>query len=337
MVLVNIDETPIYKQLQPRKGYVIRTETRNNRLCYARVPLRDRRGQATLVGCIVNDPVLQRKMPQFLFTNDRLVTAAEKEKLATLAAPIRWVKGSKGWVTASAMNMLCTAYRKAVRSERPKAEIVLFMDCATIHTAENVLMHCSRLGLHPCLIPGGMTHLCQPLDTHVFASFKKNLADLQEKSRGEHPLGILAGSQWIEVLCRSIKSTIVEKDWSTAFSDNGLSVLFDCMRPRLMQLFQVHVPLPPGPPDDRDIEMILGRKRALLRDQVLRASTRAAARKIALRLPASARLPSAGPAAAASGAASSSSSAALPPLPPPADLPPSQSSVARLTRAGSRY
>ena len=80
VVLVNIDETPVYKQLQPRKGYVIRTETRNNRTCYARVPLRDRRGQSTLVGCVVNDPVLQSKMPQFLFTNDRLVNAAERWK-----------------------------------------------------------------------------------------------------------------------------------------------------------------------------------------------------------------------------------------------------------------
>ena len=111
VVLVNIDETPVYEQLQPRKGYVIRTETRNNRLCYARVPLRDRRGQSTLVGCVVNDPVLQSKMPQFLFTNDRLVNAAEKAELATLAEPIRWVKGSKGWNTANAMTMLCTAYR----------------------------------------------------------------------------------------------------------------------------------------------------------------------------------------------------------------------------------
>ena len=189
VVLVSIDETPIYKQVQPRKGYVIRTETRNNRLCYARVPLRDRRGQATLVGCVVNDPVLQSKMPQFLFTNDRLVTAAEMEELATLAAPIRWVQGSKGWNTANAMTMLCTAYRRAIRSERPKAEIVLFMDCATMHTAENVLTHCSRLGLHVCLMPGGMTSLCQPLDTHVFAIFKKTLADLQEKRRGEDAFG----------------------------------------------------------------------------------------------------------------------------------------------------
>ena len=90
VVLVNIDETPVYKQLQPRKGYVIRTETRNNRTCYARVPLRDRRGQSTLVGCVVNDPVLQSKMPQFLFTNDRLVNAAEKVELANLPEPIRW-------------------------------------------------------------------------------------------------------------------------------------------------------------------------------------------------------------------------------------------------------
>ena len=337
VVLVNIDETPVYKQLQPRKGYVIRTETRNNRTCYARVPLRDRRGQSTLVGCVVNDPVLQSKMPQFLFTNDRLVNAAEKVELANLPEPIRWVKGSKGWNTAGAMTMLCTAYRKAIRSVRPNAQIVLFMDCATIHTAENVLMHCSRLGLHICLIPGGMTNLCQPLDTHVFALFKKTLADLQEMERGRHAFGMLSGTQWIEILRRCIWSTLVTRSWSSAFTDNGMDISLENLRPRIQQLLQVHMPMPPGPPDDRDVEMVLGRKRQNFTERVLRVSTRAAERKRILRLPASARLPSAGFAAAASSGAASSSSAALPPLPPPAEFPPPDAAPARFTRAGSRY
>ena len=322
VVLVNIDETPIYKQLQPRKGYVIRTETRRNRLCYARIPLRDRRGQATLVGCIVNDPDLQSKMPQFLLTNDKLVSAAEKAELATLAAPIRWIMGTKGWVTANAMTQLCTAYRRAIRSERPNAEIVLIMDCATIHTADNVLTHCSRLGIHNCLVPGGMTNLCQMLDTHAYALFKKDLSERQEKARGEHPLGILDGSSWIHVLCQSIRSTLVDRNWAYAFAENGMGLSLETLRPRLAQLLQVHIPLPPGPPDELDIETILGRKRELIREKLLRASIRALARKRALRLPAAARLPPARPFARAVAGAASSSSAAVPPLPPPADPPP---------------
>ena len=165
-----------------------------------------------------------------------------------------------------------------------------------------------------------MTSLCQPLDTHVFAIFKKTLADLQEKRRGEDAFGILSGSQWIDILCRCIRCTIVDRNWSSAFADNGMDLSLEHLRPRLVQLLQVHLPVPSGPPDDIDMEMILGRKRERLREQVLRASSRAAQRKRALRLPASARLPSAGPAAAASSGAASSSSAALPPLPPPAEL-----------------
>ena len=198
-------------------------------------------------------------------------------------------------------------------------------------------MHCSRLGLHICLIPGGMTNLCQPLDTHVFALFKKTLADLQEMERGRHAFGMLSGTQWIEILRRCIWSTLVTRSWSSAFTDNGMDISLENLRPRIQQLLQVHMPMPPGPPDDRDVEMVLGRKRENFTERVLRVSTRAAERKRVLRLPASARLPSAGCAAAASSGAASSSSAALPPLPPPAEFPPPDAAPARFTRAGSRY
>ena len=182
-----------------------------------------------------------------------------------------------------------------------------------------------------------MTNLCQPLDTHVFALFKKTLADLQEMERGRHAFGMLSGTQWIEILSRCIRSTLVTRNWSSAFTDNGMNISLENLRPRLLQLLQVHMPMPPGPPDDRDVELVLGRKRERFRERVLRASTRVAGRKRALRLPASARLPSAGPAAAASSGAARSSSSALPPLPPPAEFPPPDAAPARLTRAGSRY
>ena len=147
----------------------------------------------------------------------------------------------------------------------------------------------------------------------------------------------MIGSDWIKILSRSIKSTLVDRSWSTAFAENGMAASFESLRPRTTELVCVHFPLPPGPPDELDIETIVGRKRERLREQVLKASLRAVQRAVPLRLPASARLPSAGPAASVSTGAASSSSSARPPLPPPADLPPSHGAIARMTRSGSQY
>ena len=78
VVCINIDETPVYRQLQPRKGYVVMLHKKNNLSVYSRVPLRDRRGQSTLLGCICDDPEVQKVLPQFVLTNDKNLTRAEK-------------------------------------------------------------------------------------------------------------------------------------------------------------------------------------------------------------------------------------------------------------------
>ena len=85
---VNIDETPVYQQLQPSKGNVVMLVQKLDRSCYARVPLRERRGQSTLLGCIVDTPELQSSMPQFILTNDTKLTRLEKAQMLSLPLPI---------------------------------------------------------------------------------------------------------------------------------------------------------------------------------------------------------------------------------------------------------
>jgi hypothetical protein len=339
VVCINIDETPVYRQLQPRKGYVVMLHKKNNLSVYSRVPLRDRRGQSTLLGCICDDPEVQKVLPQFVLTNDKNLTRAEKTALASLPAPLSWVVGTKGWVSATIMNSLLTMIRRAVRIKRPHAEILLYMDSATIHLAAPVLLHCSRLGLHPCFVPAGLTYLCQPLDSHVFASFKRMLAELQERARGDNLLGIMPAGAWIGTVVRSVQAILVEKDWSAAFAGNGMHSSWLHLRPRISALLAGRLPLPRRRLTNDELAVLMGRKSTYLGEMVYRAALRLVERPVLImplplgRLP---RAPPGGDGRRIAGAAGSSSG--LPPLPPPAEMPPEDVHVPfRRTRSGMLY
>lgn len=341
VVCVNVDETPIYRQHQPRKGYVVTSQKKRDLAAYARVPLRDRRGQATMLGCLVDDPELQRYMPQFFLTNHKTTTRAEKTKLSVLPPPLQWVHPSTGWVTASILKQLLTRIRRAVREKRPGAEVVLFMDCATIHIADDVLLHCSRLNIHLALIPAGLTYLLQPLDSHVFAAFKRELSETQEHLRGLNADGMLEARAWVDSVSSAVWKTFVEKEWSHSFAENGMLQHWSSLRARIQNLLLgCRFPLALREPNDEELATLVGRRRTKLADLVYRTSRRLVHRPVLLLAPPLARLPPAPPGLRHGSAASSSGGLALPPppLPPPGHPPPDElDSMPRLTRSGSRY
>lgn len=342
VVLVNIDETPVYKQMQPRKGYVIQANLKRGATCYSRVPVKDKRGMSTALGCIVNVPELQPYMPQFILTKDTVMSKKEKELLASLAEPVRWVPGTKGWVSADNLKPLLTQIRKAIRFRRPNAVIVLCIDCAPVHTTHSTLTHCSRLGLHVLLLPGGLTWLLQPLDSHVFAAFKKKLAEVQEAKRGRELSGIMPPNAWVGLLGDAIHSVLVNQTWHKSFEQNGMSPGWEHCRTRILASAQPHLPLPPArPPSVDELDMMLGTKRMDFRKLVLQSSLRATALEASRRRPLilrpRARLP---PMARHTVTASGSAivrtggplPGPLPPLPPPVIAEPE-----RLLRSGSTY
>ena len=198
--------------------------------------------------------------------------------MLSLPLPIRWVKGTSGWMFAGVLRQLITAIRKAIRTKKPNAEILLYMDCASIHTARAVLQHCSVLGIHVCLIPGGLTYLCQPLDSHVFALFKRKLSEDQEIQRANDPTGTLPPGEWIHSLSRSIQQVLVDKQWSAAFGANGMLANWSTLRRRVGEIVQPHLPLPLRLPTEEELDCLLGRKRVFLGNDVFRSSKRLAER-----------------------------------------------------------
>ncbi len=61
------------------------------------------------------------------------------------------------------------------------------MDALAAHIAEPVLRAASDAGIWVIFVPAGMTHLLQPLDTDVFAAYKRRLRQIYAEHRVDSP------------------------------------------------------------------------------------------------------------------------------------------------------
>ena len=273
-VFVNLDETPMAKQMAARRGYVCHLIGTLDSDWHARIATRDTRSHATLMAAVCDDALLQQQLPQLLLTKDKTLTRAEKRALANLPLPVRWLSGTTGWMTSSILKQVFTIYRRAIRAVRPNAEIVMVFDVAPQHVTHEVFMHLNRLGLHTLLIPAGMTWLLQPLDTHVFSTLKRSLHDRQTRGRAASPLGILPPCRWIQIAGEAITEVLVERDWTHSLRGNGLHAHIVPLRPTLASCVHDVVPVLAVPLTSAQMKDLLNRPTMDRRDACLRYSMR---------------------------------------------------------------
>ena len=342
-VFVNLDETPMAKQMAARRGYVCHLIGTLDSDWHARIATRDTRSHATLMAAVCDDALLQKHLPQLLLTKDKTLTRAEKTALAHLPLPVRWLSGTTGWMTSSILKQVLTIYRRAIRAVRPNAEIVMVFDVAPQHVTHEVFMHLNRLGLHTLLIPAGMTWLLQPLDTHVFSTLKRSLHDRQTRGRALSPLGILPANSWIQIAGAAIKEVLVDRDWTHSLRGNGLHAPVVPMRLTLATFFQKVVRLLADPLKSAQMKDLLKRPTMDRCDPCLPYSMRVlegraavpAARVVPVVLRRLMRLPRRVPAAAVEAVPAVAAAAGASGSDDP--VPPDPGAAVRRTRSGGLY
>ena len=80
IVSINIDETPLVRQMMNRRGYALETAGHMEQEWHARITTRGSRSHATLLAAVTACPELQRYLPQFVLTKDIVLTKADKDK-----------------------------------------------------------------------------------------------------------------------------------------------------------------------------------------------------------------------------------------------------------------
>ena len=327
MCLVNLDETSVSFAESRRCGNVVRARRGSlTSLFYERISRRETHGHLTLVGLLSADPEWQGFMPQLLLTKDKSLSVAEKAALGRLQRPVYWLPGTDGWVTRENLPHVLTVIRRHIHHHLPHHEIVVLLDCAAQHVNFDVINHAGRLRIHLLFIPGRLTWLLQPLDTHVFAKFKRKLHDLQAEARAEAEDGTLPRTAWVGLLQTAIKEILVERSWGHAFTQNGIVPLADGnVRARIFDACNAYIEPRPVAPTDDDFQMVFNRRIPNVSRRVLSRAN---------------HLVAAGAPSLPSGV--DAEGEALPPLPPPLEAPPPElegpiSSRTRLRRASSVF
>jgi len=276
VLVLNLDETAISRGMAPRRGHVVPHRAPRARQRFARIALREQRGHMSYVSVIVDNPAAQRLMPQTFLVNGKRVTRADRAALRALESPLIAAMDEKGWVSADNFAPVLTSLRRACRAANPRAVILLVMDCATQHTARKVLAHLARLAVLVLLVPAGLTWLLQPLDSHVFNGFKREVYRLQVNARAASPTGALLPGAWIEVAAQAARSHIIDRDWSGVMESNGLRGPVPSLRQRILDLLPDALPLPLRPPSEAELRALLGRPGAGMRARLLAVADRTA-------------------------------------------------------------
>jgi hypothetical protein len=280
------------------------TATKNS-LFYERIARRETHGHLTLVALLCADAAMQRYLPQMLLTKDGGLLSTEKNALRRLEPPVFWIPGTDGWVTRDNLPHLLNIIRRHILHHLPHHEIVLLLDCAAQHVNTQVIAHAARLRMHLLFVPGKTTWLLQPLDTHVFATFKRTLHRLQIDARAATPDGILERSAWVNLLDQTIREVLVDRTWSHSFEQNGYGRdPTGAARAKIYDACNSGLEITPAPPTENDLALVFGRRIPNVTRRVLAS---------ALRLQAADAL--------ALEAGASVVDEALPPLPPPAEPP----------------
>lgn len=255
-IVVNMDETMLSNVKSFKHG--VRGADTTRRALESR-PRERALPRTSLLACIASDPAVQSALPQLRLQKsdpDVMPSLALRQAHSAAEAPVSTMYGTGGWVTSRIMTLWLGRLLRAVRSRCPECALVVVLDCCPSHMSDDTLKAAERLGIDLVFVPARLTWLLQPLDTHVFAIFKRSLRQAEFDTKVALGKTTLTPLERVEMQGRVIRSTFVERTWSEIMVRAGATGDVISMRPRLRNVLEGQ-DLGPSPPTAAELSDLL--------------------------------------------------------------------------------
>ena len=142
-----------------------------------------------------------------------------------------------GWMDTAKCCRIVSLLASALAKAAPERQAILLMDALHCHFAKQVLMACRRHGILVCIVPASCTSFLQPLDTDVFARYKRYLSSAMHAMSLELPNGAIPPRGIIQCVQDTIQAILEGIDWAPVFRKSGFPWNPDILRPSLRTLF----------------------------------------------------------------------------------------------------
>lgn len=209
IVVINMDETSIRLAYNKRRGTVglpTRWDAINPATLAENMSTGSTHGAVTYCAFICDNEEVQRCLPQVIIARTKFFTQA-MERLAGFILPANvdiWLEQTSSWVTAFVFERLLRRLNESLREFRDRFNFILVVDALRSHINAAAAALVYELGLILILIPGRLTWLLQPLDTHYFAGLKASLVAKFCAARLQQPNGELPKLVWLQLLVTTI-------------------------------------------------------------------------------------------------------------------------------------
>ena len=219
LLLISLDETSVSFAPDTGKGLVV---IRSARTAKAFDKKQDARTTVTYVALVCDGDSMQERMPHFIITSKAKATLAQMHALhASFQSNVHIWRGEKSsWNNSKLMQRILVLIHKAVANKHD-VQPVLILDVAPCHITQQVMQKARSLGVWLVYVPGQVTFLNQPLDTHCFSSFKTWLRRRYEELRSTSADCVVNRLQWLRTLQKAKESFFDQRSWTGAFQDTG--------------------------------------------------------------------------------------------------------------------
>lgn len=224
-LVINMDETSICLY-QAQKGFVVSTAaswwTGKKRVAAADVNQSTKRKYISALTFICDDVEYQPLMPQIILCSDSYLTVADYDNLKTfMPGNVILVRAASSWNNGPLLAEVARLLAYILVPYHSKVSPILMLDAARQHLERRPTMAFKFYGIALALVPASMTWLLQPLDTHVFHTFKMTLRKQCDHSKLSAGLAQLPVRQIIHAIVKTLETTVMSRDHSSAFRDTG--------------------------------------------------------------------------------------------------------------------
>ena len=229
LLFINLDETYVQYYQGLFKGNMAVTKKQwpvTQRPLSQRASRNQLRMGLTHVGLICDEPLVQPLLPQVLIASDSVLTMTVWRAIMPLLPNWMYlIRMPSKWITQDCMVWIINLIGWSLRAVAHLYDLVLSMDVLGLHYVGKVIAAARVNGIRLHFIPGKLTWLLQPLDTHVFSLYKRYLKKIASDFRATNEDAQITVNQWLLFIRETIDKILIQRNNTSSFRQNGFGDL----------------------------------------------------------------------------------------------------------------
>ena len=234
-----------------------------------------RRSVITLVAFTCDDEEVQRILPPVIIGNHKLLPRRVAAMHRGRADSVYVLSRESGWNNSKLQCEILKLLGQLLSSLSPTHWFVMSLDAHGAHIAPCVFEAACRANISLLVIPASMTHILQPLDTHVFSGLKLQLWKGAQTLALESAHGHFNIETFMSMACDVI-GNVMSRATPHAFASCGFSTRQQGVSERVLNALDlIQIPeVSSEPPSLQDLQLLWPQGRTIPIMSVFRTALR---------------------------------------------------------------